>query len=173
MHRIFLGLAITNGSLLAAAFLLGLFASGEERGPVEFWHGLHFLVGLFATMATLFVHSIVFTYFLGTGKWVKEVVRVYELPDGVYAQAVRNKRRAFPFEFLGMTLVGVTAWLGAASDTIAGWSSLWHLGMAAVALAFNLGAFAVEYATILAQARLLIEVKDQADRRREALAASS
>jgi len=35
-------------------------------------------------------------------------------------------------------------------------------------LAFNFGAFAVEYAVIVAQARLLIEVKDQADRLREA-----
>jgi hypothetical protein len=33
-------------------------------------------------------------------------------------------------------------------------------------LAFNVGAFVVEYAVIVAQVRLLAEVKDQADRMR-------
>ena len=40
--------------------------------------------------------------------------------------------------------------------------------MAALTIAFNFGAFAVEYAVIVAQARLLLEVKAQADRLREA-----
>jgi hypothetical protein len=45
---------------------------------------------------------------------------------------------------------------------------LWHLGAASVAVAFNLGAFAAEYAVIVAQVRLMMEVKSQADRLREA-----
>jgi hypothetical protein len=165
MHRIFLGLAVTDGTLLLAALVLGFVASGEVRGPGEVWHGLHFLIGLLATMTTLLVHSIVFTYFLGTGRWVKEVVQVYRLPDWVHAQAMKNKRKAFPFEFGSMALIGGTAWLGAGSDARQ-WPSAWHLGLAAFALAFNLGAFVAEYATIVAQARLLLEVKDQADRLR-------
>lgn len=166
MHRIFLGLAVTVGTLLTASFVLGLLASGEDRAVAHFWRDVHFLVALVATMATLLAHSIVFTYLLGTGKWVKEVVRVYELPEWVDGQAIRNKRRAFPFELLGMALVGVAAWLGAAVDTRAGFNPLWHLGLAGVALTFNLGAFVVEYAAIIAQARLLLEVKNQADRMR-------
>jgi hypothetical protein len=118
-------------------------------------------------MATLAVHSIVYTYFLATGKWAKEVVRVYRLPDWINDQAKKNKRKAFRFEFWGMTLVAVTAWLGAGADT-QGLNPLWHLGVAAFALAFNLGAFVVEYAVIVQQARLLLEVKSQADRLREA-----
>lgn len=161
MHRIFLGLAITNGTLLLATFGFGFVAAAEVR-PSHMWRDVHFLLGLLTTMATLMVHSIVFTYFLGTGKWVKEVVRVYQLPDWVYAQAIRNKRRAFPFEILCMILIGATAWLGAASDTRE-FDSTWHLGLAALTLAFNLGAYVVEYASIVAQARLLLEVKDQAD----------
>lgn len=172
MHRIFLGLAVTVGTLLLVAFALGLVATGEDRATGHTWHDIHFLVGLTATMATLLAHSIVFTYLLGTGKWVKEVVRVYGLPDWVEAQAIRNKRRAFPFEMLGMTMAGATAWLGAAADTRAGFNPLWHLGIAAAALVVNLGAFAAEYASIVAQARLLLEVKDQADRIRPAAAGS-
>ncbi len=47
-----------------------------------------------------------------------------------------------------------------------GLNPLWHLAGAAGASAFNLVAFGVVYAVILQQARLLLEVKDQADRLR-------
>ena len=167
MHRIFLGLAVTDGTLLLVSFLLGFPAAALPRGPGSPWYGIHFLLGLTSTMTTLLVHSIVFTYFLGTTRWVKEVVQVYRMPDWVYAQAVRNKRRTFPFELWGMFLVGLVAWLGAAADTRRGFDPAWHLGTAALALGFNLGAFVAEYAGIVAQARLLLEVKDRADRMRE------
>jgi hypothetical protein len=128
---------------------------------------VHLLFALFTTMATLAVHSIAYTYFLATGKWAKEVVRVYGLPEWINDQAKKNKRKAFRFEFWSMTLIAITAWMGAASDT-QGVNPLWHLGLAAATLAFNLGAFVVEYAVIVSQARLLLEVKAQADRLREA-----
>jgi hypothetical protein len=167
MLRYFLVLAVTDGSLLIASFVLGLLATGEPRGPGAIWHGIHILFALLATMATLAVHSIVYTYFLATGKWAKEVVRVYGLPDWINTQARKNKRKAFRFEFWSMALIAFTAWLGAASDT-QGLNPLWHLGMAAVMIAFNFGSFVVEYAVIVAQVRLLLEVKEQADRLRAA-----
>jgi hypothetical protein len=170
MHRIFLGLAVTVGTLMVVTLFLGFLVPSGQGGA---WHDLHFLMGLLTALATLLVHSIVFTYFLGTGKWVKEVVRVYQLPEWVSSQATKNKRRVFPFEFCGMMLIGATAWLGGAADTIRAANStyaLWHLGVASVTLAFNLGAFAFEYVSIVAQARLLLEVKDQADQLREARA---
>ncbi len=171
MHRIFLGLAVTNGSLLAASTVLGFLASGEPNAPQATWHNLHFLLGLLTTMTTLLVHGVAFTYFLGTGRWVKEVVQVYQMPEWVQAQGVRNKRRAFPFELGGMLLVGAAAWTGAGSDA-QGWPAHWHLAVATAALAFNLGAYTAEYAAIVAQARLILEVKDRADRQREALYAA-
>jgi hypothetical protein len=165
--RYFLVLAVTAGSLLAASFVLGLMATAEPRGPHDVWHGIHILFALLTTMTALAVHSIVYTYFLATGKWAKEVVRVYQLPEWINTQAKKNKRKAFRFVMWSTTWIAVTAWLGAASDT-QGTNPLWHLGIAAVMLAFNLGAFAVEYAVIVAQVRLLAEVKDQADRLRTA-----
>jgi hypothetical protein len=168
MHRIFLTLAVTDTSLLLASFVLGLGASGEPRAPGAVWHGTHVLIGILTTMVTLLVHSIVYTYFLGTHKWVKEVVRVYQLPDWVLAQSKKNKSKAFRFEFWGMTLIGVTAWLGAGADA-RGLNPLWHLAMSSITFAFQLGAFAVEYMTIVAQARLLLEVKSRADVLREEL----
>ena len=167
MLRYFLVLAVTDGSLLVASFVVGLIASGEPRGPGAIWRGVHVLLALLTTMTTLAVHSIAYTYFLATGKWAKEVVRVYQLPEWINTQAKKNKRKAFRFQFWSMALIAITAWLGAATDTQR-LGPLWHLGIAAVALAFNFGAFVVEYAVIVAQARLLQEVKDQADRLRAA-----
>ena len=119
-------------------------------------------------MATLLVHSIVFTYFLGTGKWVKEVVRVYGLPDWVRCAGGAEQAAGVPVRDGGHDARRGDGLAGRGGGHAAGWRSAWHLGVAAVALAFNLGAFAVEYAAIVAQARLLLEVKDQADRLREA-----
>jgi len=167
MLRYFLVLAVSDGSLLIASFVLGLLASGEPRGPGAIWRGVHVLFALLTTMTTLAVHSIVYTYFLATGKWAKEVVRVYGLPEWINTQAKKNKRKAFRFEFWSMTLIAIAAWIGAAADT-QGINPLWHLGIAAVTLAFNFGAFVIEYAVIVSQARLLMEVKDQADRLRAA-----
>jgi hypothetical protein len=166
MLRYFLVIAVTDSSLLVASFVLGLLASAEPRGPGMVWHPVHVLFAIMTTMATLAVHSVVYTYFLATGKWAKEVVRVYGLPEWVNDQAKKNKRKAFRFELWGMTLIAATAWLGAAADTQPGSYPLWHLGLAAVTIAFNLGAFAAEYAVIVAQARLLIDVKARADRMR-------
>jgi hypothetical protein len=167
MLRYFLVLAVADGSLLVTSFVLGLLATGEPRGPHAVLRGVHLLIALLTTMTTLAVHSIAYTYFLATGKWAAEVVRVYQLPGWINDQAKKNKRKAFRFEFWGMSIVAIAAWLGAAADT-QGLNPLWHLGAAMIAVGFNLGAFAAEYAVIVTQVRLMLEVKLQADRLREA-----
>jgi hypothetical protein len=116
------------------------------------------------------IHSIVYTYFVATGKWAKEVVTVYQLPDWINAQAKKNKRKAFRFIMWSMTAIAVAAWLGAAADTRSQSYTPWHLAFAAAAVAFNFGSF------VVAHVRLLTELKEQADRLREdrhGLAASS
>ncbi len=168
MIRYFLVLAVTGGSLLVANCVLGVLASGEVRGPHDVWHGIHLLFSLLTVVALLGVHSIVYTYFIATAKWAGEVVRVYQLPDWFVAQAKRNKRRAFRFIMGAMTVIAITAWLGAAADTRGSAFSPWHLGAATLALAFNFGTFVIEYAGIVAHARLLLELKAQADALREA-----
>ena len=90
-------------------------------------------------VALLGIHSIVYTYFVATGKWAKEVVHAYQLPDWIGTQATKNKRRAFRFIMGSMTAIAVAAWLGAAADTRGPAYALWHLAAAAFAIAFNLG----------------------------------
>jgi hypothetical protein len=167
MIRYFLVLAVTGGSLLVADFVLGFLAASEPRGPGAVWRGVHLLFSLLTVLAILGVHSIVYTYFMATVRWAKEVARVYRLPDWLVAQAKRNKRRAFRFIMGGMTAVAVTAWLGAAADTRGGSYSAWHLWVASLTLTFNFVAFVVEYIGIVSHHRLLAELKAQADRMRE------
>ena len=138
------------------------------HGPGAVARGVHLLFSLATVVVLLGIHSIVYTYFIATGKWAKEVVTVYQLPDWFNAQAKKNKRRAFRFIMWSMTAIAVAAWLGAAADTRG--SVLCPLAprhSRPLAVAFNLGSFVVEYAVIVAHVRLLTELKDRADRLRE------
>jgi hypothetical protein len=168
MIRSFLVLAVTGTSLLLAAIVLGILASTEPRGPQAIWRGVHLLFSLLTVVTLLGIHSIVYTYFMATTKWAKEVVRVYQLPDWFVAHATRNKRRSFRFIMGSMTTIAVAAWLGAAADTQGPEYAGWHLIAAWFALAFNLGSFVVEYGGIVSHTRLLAELKNQADQLREA-----
>ena len=125
------------------------------------------LFSLVTVVLLLAIHSIVYTYFVATGKWAKEVVEVYQLPDWIGTQATKNKRRAFRFIMGSMTAIAVVAWLGAAADTRGPWYAIWHFGAAAFALAYNVGSFVVEYAVIVVHVRLLADLKARADRLRE------
>jgi hypothetical protein len=168
MNRYFLIMAVTGGSLLAADFVLGFFASGDAHGPGASARGVHVVFSLVSVVILLGIHSIVYTYLVATTKWAKEVVSAYQLPDWVTAQATKNKRRGFRFIMGSMTALAVATWLGGAADTRGPAYTIWHLAFAAFALAFNLGSFVVEYAVIVAHVRLLSELKNRADRMREA-----
>ena len=167
MIRYFLVLAVTGGSLLVADVVLGFVATSEVAGPHAVGRAIHLLFSLVTVVVLLGIHSIVYTYFVATGKWAKEVVRVYQLPDWYIAQAKRNKRRAFRFVMGSMTTIAIVAWLGGAADAIGHAYAPWHLAAAALAVAFNFGSFVVEYAAIVGHARLLMDLKGQADRLRE------
>src|SRR5438477_6683235 len=68
---------------------------------------VHFCLGLFTAIGILLVHSIIFTYFLGTGRWVKEVGIAYKLPDEPLLKLTRElKRETFPPALFSM-LIGI------------------------------------------------------------------
>ncbi len=96
MNRHFLVLAVTGGSLLVADFVIGLFATGDAHGPGAVARGVHILFSLATVVVLLGIHSIVYTYFIATGKWAKEVVTVYQLPDWLSAR--RRRTSAKPFD---------------------------------------------------------------------------
>jgi hypothetical protein len=120
MTRILPMLASLSLMLYAAALALGLSIGDLYAHPPAAatlaWRGRHMLTGIAAALAVVFVESIIVTYFIGTGRWCREVTETYGLPSADLAESTRLKRRTFPLALVGMlTVVGVGA-LGAASD---------------------------------------------------------
>lgn len=158
MVRWFLALAVAGGLLLAADTTLGLVSAPDDGPPSAGRCVVSLLSG--ATVAG--AHATVLAYFVATGRWAEATARAAGLPDWYVAQAIRNRRRVVPF-VAGGTLAGAaSAALGAAGVL----DAAWHLGGAAMALSFNLGSFAVEYAAISGHLRLLMELDNHAGRLR-------
>lgn len=180
MSRIFLTLAILNALALLVSTALGLgFMVERDAGgtapaghqPLTFgWFATHMVFGLLTAVLTLFVHCLIFTYFLGTGRWVKEVAKAYQLPDHDLPRQTREfKRRAFPPALFAMLSVIAAVATGAGAQTAP--ESIWGLAhpvMAMLALALNGWAYVIEYRTVVANARVMDEVMNEVERRRAA-----
>ena len=199
MNRIFLTFSIVVFIAVGAALLLGLRlgdfnadmnelrrltlqarvddVSSEQTARLE---GLrddaakgttHRLTGLIAALAVVLVNSIAATYFIGTGRWGKEVVESYRLDSELDARALKIKRRAFPWAISNMLWgVGIVA-LGGASDpsgaaeNSAAWVN-YHLWFALGGAAWLLFSSSKIYGYILQQQSLVAEVLQLVRQRR-------
>src|SRR5262249_46051098 len=84
MTHILARLFAVNVAALLAPFVVATesWLRGGLRDPSDqVSYPLHLYLGLFGVMFNLGLHCLVFIYFLGTGRWVKEVALAYELPD--------------------------------------------------------------------------------------------
>jgi hypothetical protein len=162
MKRIFATLATLNGLALAATFLVGLlsWSRGALRNPSDSTFAVHFFLGLFTAIGTLLVHCLIFTYFLGTGRWVKEVAIAYGLPDQPIPKLTRElKRQTFPPALAAMLITIATAAAGAGAQLrLPGWPWQLHLALGIVTLGVNLWAFRIEHRNVRANAAALEEV---------------
>jgi len=115
----------------------------------------HFVLGLIAALTTLFVHCLVLTYFLGTGRWVKEVCQAYGLPDADLPRQTRDiKRRNTPRVILAMLVTIAAAAAGTASQQGV-WPGWVHLTLVLATLVINLHVFLVEYGNVRLNAQIL------------------
>lgn len=169
MTRIFTFLAWLNGTALAATYVVGIVSklrdAAQHNDP---WYLAHFTLGLFTAMGTLLVHCLIFTYFLGTGRWVKEVTLAYGLPDEPWHKETRElKRRTFPPALFAMLIVIATSAAGAGAQ-LREWPWYVHFTLATVTLLLNLWAFRVEYRNVTANSAVLDELLVEVDRIRAA-----
>lgn len=166
MTRIFTSLAFVNALTLLAAFVLGIAsklrdAVSQANDPTYLFH---FILGLSAAIITLLVHCLIFTYFLGTGRWVKEVAIAYKLPDEPLPRETRElKRRTFPPALFAMLIVIATSAAGAGAQ-LKDWPWHVHALLAIASLAINLWAFSVEYRNVRANALVIENVLREVDR---------
>jgi hypothetical protein len=125
---------------------------------------IHFCIGLFTALAILLVHSMIFTYFLGTGRWVKEVCIAYKLADQVLPKLTRElKREVFPAALFAMLIAIATSAAGAGRQ-LEEWHWSIHMVLALATLGINLWAFTVEYRCVSINAGVIEAVLEEVDR---------
>jgi hypothetical protein len=159
MTRIFLGLAILDAAALLATFVSGFFYTSSEAGAL-----VHFTLGLYTVIGNLGLHCLIFIYFLGTGRWVKEVALAYDLPDEPLPKLTRElKRKTFPPALFAM-LVPIAAAAAGTGARLQEWPWAVHASLAVAGLLVNAWAFAVEYRNVRTNAGVLDEVLREVDR---------
>ncbi len=168
MPAILARLAILTILLLLTTYgagWLSWFRDGASRADVSTFM-IHLILGLTTVLVCLGVHCLIFIYFLGTGRWVKEVANAYRLPDDPLPKLTRElKRQAFPPALFAMLVP-----IGAAATGAAAQMHLWHWGfhaaLAVFTIVINLWAFAVELRCVRANVVVLDGVMREVDRLR-------
>jgi hypothetical protein len=160
MPRIFTSLVLLDAVFLIVSYALGCTSKLRDgvNNPEERIYWYHFLAGLTTNVLTLLVHCLIFTYFLGTGRWVKEVKIAYDLPDEPLPKLTRElKRRVFPPALYAMLWAIATGAAGAAAH-VKFWPWYVHFTVATVTLLVNFWAFRIEYACLKQNVTVLHEV---------------
>jgi hypothetical protein len=176
MNRIFPVLAAFALAALVGTVALGLAIADVDGRPEQAAVRVHFLAGLATALLVVMVESIIVTWFIGTGRWCREVAETYHLDAARVRESARLKRRAFPWAVLGMlTVVGIAA-LGAAADPAAAvqarpplglaWSQV-HLAGALVGTTFIAGSFVALWMLIDGHRRVIAQILDDVRRIRE------
>ena len=101
MKRIFLTLAILANIIMIIAMVLGLqvgdpmLANGRDP-EVNHRIGTHILIGLGALTGTTMVHALIFTYFMGTSRWIEETSAAYSLSRDFHLRNQKIKYGILP-----------------------------------------------------------------------------
>jgi hypothetical protein len=121
VKRIFLTLAILANITMIIALVLGLqvgdpMQNGGRDPAVNARIGTHILIGLGALTSTTMVHALIFTYFMGTGRWLEETATAYGLPDVWYQRNQKIKYGILPGIMISFLMILATGCFGAVAD---------------------------------------------------------
>jgi hypothetical protein len=148
IRRWFSILALGAGLILVASFVSAVVAPGLGR--------VH--LAEVALGATLVVYASATVAVGLMGQRVETIAGRLGLPDWVEAQAEKNRRKVLQYDRVGLPLIGLTV----LSDVLLVEGPT-YLGLQAFTLAFQLGAFFGMNVVIVAQGRLLSDVRGWAD----------
>jgi hypothetical protein len=178
MSRIFFTLSLLSLALLIAAMVMGLtigdlYAKPEPSEATYQAASRHRLTGAAAALGVVLVECLAITYFIGTGRWCREVVETYQFDPAPLVASNRLKRGTFPWAVLGMLAVLGVVSLGAAADpaTLRPNTQLWansHLLGACLGIVFIGWTYLVGWNNILAHHAILEQLVAEVGRvRRE------
>jgi hypothetical protein len=168
MRRFFFAVAVISALAISASVLSGTLSLSSDglHNPETPIYLIHFVLGLFSALAVLGVHCLTITYFLGTGRWVKEVCLEYRFPDDHWPRQTRDlKRRNTPFAITAMLLTIATAAAGAGRQHEV-WPAWIHLTLAAATVIVNVVVWVIEYRNIRTNSRILNGVYAEVERTR-------
>src|SRR5450631_1825046 len=159
MTQIFRSLAITLTLAILVTIGIGFwsfFTPGESKYKDIFI--LHFVCGLVTTLGILLVHCLIFIYFLGTGRWVKEVTLAYRMPDEPWHKQTRElKRKTFPPALFSM-LIAIAAAAAGTGAQFRVWPWYVHMTLGLLTLLINLWAFRIELRNVTINAGVIAAV---------------
>ncbi len=78
--------------------------------------GNHILFGLAALTGATLVHALLFTYFMGTGRWIEETSQAYSLSGEWHRQNQKTKYSILPGICISFLMLIATGALGAVAD---------------------------------------------------------
>lgn len=103
----------------ATARLPELRAERDELDAALAWAEWHRLLGIATAIVVILVNSIVVTYFIGTGRWCREVSETYRLDPCFVDESGSLKWRAISWSFVCTAAVVTTVALGGSADPAA------------------------------------------------------
>ena len=117
----------------------------------------HISFGIFSTMLTLFIHSLMMFYLIGKGKAVKDAIAEHHVAGDYYRRIAAARKPVFSIGMLAMAVTMVTAIMGASVDTGV-LPPMAHATIAYAAIACNLAALKIEMSALAASSRIVDEV---------------
>lgn len=168
--RIFLTLASVSTLLLLTVFVLGLNIDDPKTIESQALVSWHLMLALTGLVVAALVHAIVLTYFMGTGRWMEEVSKTYQLDDSWRQRSQKLKYRVIPWMFVGILLLLTTIGFGAAADPasrmgFSGWAgisaSTLHLLVAFATVGVNVAINVVEFQSIERNGQLVQDVLEK------------
>lgn len=164
MKQIFAFIACLGNAALLVTLWLGWSiqdaSSLSETARQQVSH--HFLFALASTTFALFVHAVVLTYFMGTGRWIQETSEAYRFAGAAREQNIKLKYQVIPGMMLCLGLILATGAFGAiadpASNTQMEYSSTIHFTLAVTLVVVNLTVNLIQYQAISRNTKLVDRV---------------
>ena len=175
MTRIFSSLAVLGTLALLGTLMLGLSIgdASQRSAAVQSRVSMHLLAGVGTVVINVFVHALVVTYFMGTGRWLEETCNAYRLDDSWQKSSRDLKWKMYPAMVASLLLLISTGAFGAAADPASsigfkGWGPLTagqvHLCFALMTLTVNMAVNCWEFGALSRNGKLVADVMGEVRR---------
>lgn len=160
-------MAATNYLLFGVTVAFGFLSEppADVNRPGSGAFGYHLPLGLATGLFAMLTHCMVFTYFLGTTRWVRETASAYRLDAKFVRQSRRCRSRSMAMAVISILLVVATVASGAGAHT-----RIWPTGIHSVlpfaTFGFMLFAFRMQYGAIEEHIDLTERVMTEVNRMR-------